>query len=103
MTREIIERLRRGGVGEPRVWRRIIRRMDGGGEPNADDVAYVARLARAYQNRRVPSRIVHTRLSEDDPGEPCALCGSRPQYYCNMNDRYFCQEHVVGHDENESR
>ncbi len=31
----------------------------------------------------------------------CKECGEDSLYYCNMNDQYFCNIHVVGHDKNE--
>ena len=34
--------------------------------------------------------------------EKCALCDDGISYYCNMNDLYYCEKHVVGHDENET-
>ena len=58
----------------------------------------------AVTRRRAPApstRTIHIRLSPDDPKPRCAECGNSSLYYCNMNDQYFCQEHVVGHDKNE--
>lgn len=47
------------------------------------------------------SRIYHSRLSDLDSGPPCKVCGKESTHYCNMNDEYYCMEHLVGHDENE--
>ena len=47
------------------------------------------------------NRIYHIKLSEDDKKPKCALCDKESLFYCNMNDIYYCQKHVVGHDENE--
>ena len=44
----------------------------------------------------------HYKLSADDKKPKCALCDNGCSYYCNMNDLYYCEKHVVGHDENES-
>ena len=44
----------------------------------------------------------HYKLSSDDYKPKCALCDDDCAYYCNMNDLYYCEKHVVGHDENES-
>ena len=48
------------------------------------------------------SKNYHYKLSHDDPKPKCALCADFCSYYCNMNDLYYCEKHVVGHDENES-
>ena len=44
----------------------------------------------------------HYKLSDDDNKPKCALCDAACSYYCNMNDLYYCEKHVIGHDENES-
>ena len=48
------------------------------------------------------SKNYHYKLSDDDKKPKCALCDDICSYYCNMNDLYYCEKHVVGHDENES-
>jgi len=30
------------------------------------------------------------------------MCELNSMYYCNMNDQYFCETHVIGHDDNEN-
>ena len=47
------------------------------------------------------SRIYHYKLSDDDTKPKCALCDQQSMFYCNMNDLYYCDVHIVGHDENE--
>ena len=47
------------------------------------------------------NRILHTKLSNDDKKPKCALCEHSSSFYCNMNDLYYCENHIVGHDENE--
>jgi len=48
------------------------------------------------------SQNYHYKLSSDDHKPKCALCDDDCVYYCNMNDLYYCEKHVIGHDENES-
>ena len=48
------------------------------------------------------SKNYHYKLSTDDHKPKCALCDDDCSYYCNMNDLYYCEKHVVGHDENET-
>ena len=47
------------------------------------------------------SKNYHYKLSDDDNKPKCALCDDNCSYYCNMNDLYYCEKHVIGHDENE--
>ena len=47
------------------------------------------------------SKIYHIKLSDDDKKPKCALCDQQSMFYRNMNDLYYCNIHVVGHDENE--
>ena len=44
---------------------------------------------------------IPSKLSKEDEKPPCKECGEDSLYYCNMNDQYFCNIHVVGHDKNE--
>ena len=48
------------------------------------------------------SRYYHRKLSIEEPKPKCAMCESDSRYYCNMNDQYFCEIHVIGHDDNEN-
>jgi hypothetical protein len=43
----------------------------------------------------------HHKLSKEDKQPICGLCNQISQYYCTMNDEYYCVDHVLGHDENE--
>ncbi len=101
-ARRLVERLRRAGIGEPARWRALARKLDGCGQLNAEEAGYLASLARTYGRgitRR--SRIYHHRLSIQDRRPPCRTCRGASAFYCNMNDAYYCEAHVVGHDENE--
>jgi len=42
-----------------------------------------------------------TKLSNEDIKPKCKECEKISEFYCNMNDQYYCLKHVVGHDENE--
>ncbi len=102
-TRDLIERMKLARVGEYKRWAKLAKKMDRGIQLSPDEVAYVARMAGTYRSGVAPrSRIIHTKLSPEDPKPRCSMCGDASLYYCGMNDAYFCQEHVVGHDENES-
>ena len=52
--------------------------------------------------KKLKSKNYHYKLSADDKKPKCALCDNDCSYYCNMNDLYYCEKHVIGHDENES-
>jgi len=52
--------------------------------------------------KKLKSKIYHYKLFTDDHKPKCALCDDDCSYYCNMNDLYYCEKHVVGHDENET-
>ena len=52
--------------------------------------------------KKLKSKNYHYKLSVDDKKPKCALCDNDCSYYCNMNDLYYCEKHVIGHDENES-
>ena len=52
--------------------------------------------------KKLKSKNYHYKLSADDHKSKCALCDDDSSYYCNMNDLYYCEKHVVGHDENET-
>ena len=43
----------------------------------------------------------HRKLSSKDEKPICSLCNTISLYYCVMNDKYYCVDHVLGHDENE--
>ena len=46
----------------------------------------------------------HKVLSPLDPNDSvpsCNECGKKSAYYCVMNDVYYCQKHLMGHDDNE--
>jgi len=99
-TQEIVQKLEAVGAGDAKKWKRIKRRIKDD-RLSADDVSYIARIGRTYQKQRPRSRIMHVRLAQDDTGHDCSSCGTKSDYYCIANDAYFCQEHVIGHDENE--
>ena len=70
---------------------------------NPEELKYYSNLTRIYKNSSITTRskIYHTKLSPEDEKPPCKECGEYSLYYCNMNDQYFCNIHVVGHDKNE--
>jgi hypothetical protein len=67
------------------------------------DSEYFSKFTRIYKNSNTANRSknYHTRLSEHDEKPPCKTCREKSEFYCNMNDEYFCTIHIVGHDENE--
>jgi hypothetical protein len=102
-TRDIIERMKLAKIGEYKRWQSIIRKIENKESLNQTDLEYFAHITRIYKNSNttIRSKIYHTKLSLQDEKPPCRICGKDSQYYCNMNDQYFCMIHVVGHDENE--
>ena len=102
-TLEVIERLKIAKIGEYKKWESIIKKIKNNIPLNPAESEYYSNLTRIYKDSTVTqrSKIYHTRLSEHDERPPCKTCGKNSDYYCNMNDQYFCIVHVVGHDENE--
>lgn len=102
-TLEIIERMKFAKIGQYDKWEKIIKKIRNNQELNAEELGYYSNLTRIYKDSKISSRskIFHSKLSEQDEKPPCKTCGQISQYYCNMNDQYFCTTHVVGHDENE--
>ena len=102
-TLEVIERLKLAKIGEYDKWEVIIKKIKNEQPLNPGELEYYTRLTRIYKDSEITSRskIYHTKLSELDEKPPCIECGKDSQFYCNMNDQYFCPIHVVGHDENE--
>lgn len=101
-TMDIIARMKLAKIGEYSKWEEIAGKIMDGDALTAEDAKYYARMTRIYRGTRgAPRKTYHTRLSEHDAKPPCRACGSESMYYCNMNDEYYCQAHVIGHDENE--
>ena len=102
-TLEIIERMKLAKIGNYKKWKSIIKKIKNDQVLNLGELEYYSNLTRIYKNSNITSRskLYHTKLSELDEKPPCNACGENSQYYCNMNDLYFCTIHVVGHDENE--
>ncbi|MHA7647679.1 hypothetical protein [Nitrosopumilus sp. S4] len=102
-TLEIIERMKLAKIGQYNKWEKIIKKLKNEQELNPEELEYYSNLTRIYKESKITSRskIFHSKLSEQDEKPPCKTCGEISQYYCNMNDQYFCTIHVVGHDENE--
>jgi hypothetical protein len=82
-TLEVIERMKLAKIGEYKKWKIIIKKIKNEQPLNQGELEY------------------YTNLSKEDEKPPCKECGEDSQYYCNMNDQYFCTIHVAGHDENE--
>ena len=102
-TLEIIERMRLAKIGEYKKWEGIIKKIKNNQQLNLAEQEYYTTFTRIYKNSKITNRskIYHTKLSELDEKPPCNSCGKDSKFYCNMNDQYFCEIHIVGHDENE--
>jgi hypothetical protein len=102
-TIEIIERMKLAKIGKYKKWQLIIKKIKSEQILNPEELKYYSNLTRIYKNSSVTTRskIYHTKLSLEDEKPPCKECGESSLYYCNMNDQYFCNIHVVGHDKNE--
>ena len=102
-TLEIIERMKSAKIGEYKKWENITKKIKKNQELLPTEIEYYSNLTRIYKNSSTVSRskIYHTRLSKHDLRPPCNKCGIDSEFYCNMNDQYFCNIHVVGHDKNE--
>jgi len=102
-TIEIIERMKLAQIGEYKKWEKIVKKIKNDETLSPSELGYFTNFTRIYKNLglRNRSEIYHTRLSEHDIKPKCTICGNESQFYCNMNDQYFCTIHVVGHDENE--
>ena len=100
---EVIERMKYAKIGEYEKWESISRKIKNQQELKIGELEYYTALTRIYKNSNITnkSKIYHTKLSEHDQKPACSSCGEDSAYYCNMNDQYFCLEHIVGHDENE--
>ena len=102
-TLEIIESLKDANIGEYKKWKELIKKIKNKTPLNQVDTEYFSNLSRIYKESSITkrTRTYHTKLSEEDNKPPCKICGKFSEYYCNMNDQYFCVIHVVGHDDNE--
>jgi hypothetical protein len=102
-TLDIIERMKLAQIGEYKKWERIIKKIKGKEDLSTLELEYFSKFTRIYKNSSIrnTSKNYHTRLSEHDEKPPCRTCREKSEFYCNMNDEYFCIVHVVGHDENE--
>ena len=102
-TLEIIERMKFAQIGEYKKWEKIIKKIKEEQDLSPFESEYFSRFTRIYKNSIITNRSknYHTRLSELDEKPPCKTCRQNSEFYCNMNDEYFCVIHVVGHDENE--
>ena len=102
-TLEVIERMKLAKIGEYKKWKSIIKKIKNEQPLNLGEIEYYTSLTRIYKNSNITnqSKTYHTKLSKEDEKPPCNMCGDDSEYYCNMNDQYFCTIHIVGHDENE--
>jgi len=102
-TLEIIEQMKFARIGEYRKWDKIIKKIQKNQGLTSLELEYFSKFTRIYKNSAITNRskIYHTRLSELDNRPPCRTCKEKSEFYCNMNDQYFCTVHVVGHDKNE--
>lgn len=102
-TLEIIEKMKFAKIGEYKKWNTIVKKIKNKDKLSTIDLKYFSNMTRIYKNSNKFSRskAYHTKLSNHDEKPACKICGKNSEYYCNMNDQYFCMIHVVGHDENE--
>mgnify|MGYP007099591900 FL=1 len=102
-TLEIIQGMKLAKIGDDKKWNGMIKKIKNKEGLATSDLEYFSNITRIYKdsNMIVRSRVYHTKLSEHDEKPACRICGDNSEYYCNMNDQYFCMIHVVGHDENE--
>ena len=102
-TIEIIERMKLAKIGKYKKWELMIKKIKNEQVLNPEELEYYSNFTRIYKNSGITSRskIYHTKLSLEDEKPPCKECGEDALYYCNMNDQYFCNIHLVGHDKNE--
>ena len=101
-TLEIIERMQLAKIGEYKKWESLIKKLNKEQELNPEEIEYISSLARIYKEKVTPrSKLYHVRLSENDKKPKCNMCSENSEFYCNMNDAYYCPTHVIGHDENE--
>ena len=102
-TLEIIERMKLAQIGEYRKWEKIVKKIKNEQNLSPSELGYFTNFTRIYKNLGISyrSKIYHTRLSSQDIKPKCHLCGKESEFYCNINDQYFCIIHIVGHDENE--
>ena len=70
-------------------------------EVHRDSKLFETRIQRSEMGVDARVIVIDGRLSEKDGRPPCKTCKEKSEFYCNMNDEYFCTIHVVGHDENE--
>lgn len=105
MMLDVIAQMERACIGRPAKWKKMARKVRTGLPLTPAESEYYSRLTRTYKDpetARVGSnRRYHFRLSEGDDRPRCSMCEADSEYYCHMNDQYFCQIHVVGHDYNE--
>ena len=102
-TAEIIEKMKIANIGKNQKWESMIKKIRKHQKFSEQETEYFSNMTRIYKGPQnsVRSKIYHTKLSDLDEKPPCTECGEGSQYYCNMNDQFFCPIHVVGHDENE--
>ena len=102
-TLDIIERMKLAKIGEYKKWEKIINKIKKEQDLLPSEMEYFSNFTRIYKNSNTAhrSKNYHIRLSEHDVRPSCQMCGKSSEFYCNMNDQYFCTIHVVGHDDNE--
>ena len=102
-TIEVIERMKLAKIGNYQKWEVMIKKINKKQTLSPEELQYYSNLTRIYKDSTISNRtkIYHTKLSQEDEKPPCKECGEDSLYYCNMNDQYFCNIHVVGLDKNE--
>ena len=102
-TLDMVERMKLAKIGEYQKWEKIIKKLKNQEDLLPAESEYFSNFSRIYKKLAPTTRSknYHTKLSKHDEKPPCKTCGDNSEFYCNMNDEYFCIIHVVGHDENE--
>jgi len=102
-TVDIINNIKYSGIGDSKIWESLIRKINAGEDISKNDKDYFVKFSSIYKEGKISSRtkIYHIKLGDDDSKPVCKMCDDISQYYCNMNDQYYCPVHILGHDDNE--
>ena len=84
-------------------WEIMLGKLENGLGLDGEEFAYVTSMAATYKNGNVRRRTkyYHRPIDPNDSVPSCNECGKKSAYYCVMNDVYYCQKHLMGHDDNE--
>ena len=91
-------------IGKHKKWKKMATKVAKDIPLNPAEQEYYSRMTRIYKNGTINtnSRKYHIKIPiHDKVSSRCYTCGDTSEYYCTMNDQYFCQIHITGHDMNE--